>query len=123
MPRPPGQGNGDGWNWNGNQNWNPDNPFQRPGNWTDPSGNKWQWDPDPNNHHGGPHWDIDDPSDHRTRVDPHGNPLPEEKYEYETRRVCPLPAVNPETVTKTVTIGGVVIIIIRIISYLLPALA
>lgn len=121
MPRPPGQGNGDGWTWNPNQNWNPDNPNQRPGNWTDPNGEKWQWDPDPNNNHGGPHWDVDGPNGRR-RVDPNGNPLPDDydetKYEYRTEYVCPpLPTVNPQTTITTITIGELIILLIIVVTF------
>ncbi|MCX6578553.1 MAG: hypothetical protein NT166_00030, partial [Candidatus Aminicenantes bacterium] len=61
MPKPPGCNENNGWNFDKNKNYNPDIKDQRPGNWLDPEGNRWQWDPDPKNYHGGPHWDVDKP--------------------------------------------------------------
>ena len=80
MPKPPG-GN-EKWKFKPNKNYNPDDPNQRPGSYIDPSGKKWQWDPDPNRKHpdpetgrSTPHWDIDPPKGEHQRVLPDGSPI------------------------------------------------
>ena len=57
---PPGYDPGS-WKWKPAQNYDPiENPEMRPGNATDPEGNRWQWDPDTSGKHGSrPHWDKD----------------------------------------------------------------
>ena len=123
MPRPPGQD--DNWTWDPAKDYDPRNPDQRPGNWTDPNGDRWQWDPDPRNNHGGPHWDKDKPDrdpKKRRRFRPDGSPLPDEYsiiYEYETIPVCQLPAVNPQTVTTWTIVAGVGVLLIRVLTFVL----
>ena len=61
IPKPPGCNEGKGWRFNPNGKYDTENKNNRPGNWTDPEGNRWEYDPDPGNVHGGPHWDVEPP--------------------------------------------------------------
>jgi hypothetical protein len=51
------------WDFDPNRNYDPSNPRNQPGNFRDPDGRRWQWDPDPSGKHGHrPHWDVDPPN-------------------------------------------------------------
>ena len=122
LPKPPGWN--DKWTFKDNKHYNPDSP-ESPGHYIDEKGNRWEWDPDPNKNHGGPHWDVDpkkpgskkfdNKRKARKRYRQDGSEIKDDKKKSETLK----------TVAKgAVTIGAAYVTyrIIRLLPSLLPPL-
>jgi RHS repeat-associated protein len=121
MPKPPGLN--DKWNFKDNPNYDTNDPNNRPGHYIDDEGNRWLWDPDGRNQHGGPHWDVnpqkpgskkfDNRSKARKRYRPDGSEIKDDKNNVDTLKVVAKGAL-------TIGAGYVAYRIIRFLPSLLP---
>ena len=65
------------WDFEPNENYDPSNKDARPGNFTDPEGNKWQYDPNRKKYHTRDHYDKEDgDGNNRERIGPDGKEVP-----------------------------------------------